>query len=258
MEPRSLSVASRLTSPTYRHPDVVLEVSGLDVRYGPVHAVKGVDLSVKQGELVALLGANGAGKSSTLMAIAGVLAPASGQISFDGKVTDGESPEALSQRGLAVCPEGRRIFATLTVGENLALAEARHRGGDEAAERKVALLQRFPILADRLNQKAGLLSGGEQQMLAVARALLTNPRMLLLDEPSLGLAPQMVDEIFTLIEELKSQGITILLVEQNVPLSLEVADHAVVLVNGRVALAGTADDLAKGDAIRRAYLAVEE
>lgn len=257
MARRSLFVAALRISPTCRPPEVVLDVSGLDVRYGPVHAVKGVDLSVKQGELVALLGANGAGKSSTLMAIAGVLTPVSGQIVFDGQATRGESPETLSRRGLAVCPEGRRIFATLTVAENLTLAETRHHRGAAADERKAALLQRFPILADRLHQKAGLLSGGEQQMLAVARALLTNPRMLLLDEPSLGLAPQMVDEIFTLIEELKSQGITILLVEQNVPLSLEVADHAVVLANGRVALAGPAEDLAEGDAIRRAYLAVE-
>jgi branched-chain amino acid transport system ATP-binding protein len=236
----------------------MLEVSGLNVRYGPVHAVKGVDLSVKKGELVTLLGANGAGKSSTLMAIAGVVTPASGRILFDGTPTVRESPEALSQRGLAVCPEGRRIFATLTVGENLALAEASHRSGDGAEDRKAALLQRFPILADRLHQKAGLLSGGEQQMLAVARALLTNPKMLLLDEPSLGLAPRMVDQIFTLIEELKAQGVTILLVEQNVSLSLEVADHAVVLANGRVALAGTARDIAEGDAIRRAYLAIGE
>ncbi|MFD0860129.1 ABC transporter ATP-binding protein [Roseovarius aquimarinus] len=237
----------------------MLEVKALDVRYGPVHAAKGVDLSVKPGELVALLGANGAGKSSTLMAIAGVVPRAGGSVTFDGRDTAGETPEALSRRGLAVCPEGRRIFTALTVGENLSLAEAAHGKGQDAASaaRKDALLGRFPVLAERLHQKAGLLSGGEQQMLAVARALLTGPRMVLMDEPSLGLAPQMVDEIFALIEEMKADGITILLVEQNVPLSLEVADHAVVLANGRVALAGPASELSQGDAIRRAYLAAE-
>jgi len=237
----------------------MLDVSGLDVRYGQVHAARGVDLSVKPGELVALLGANGAGKTSTLMAIAGVVPVAGGRIVFDGKDTRGETPEALSRRGLAVCPEGRRIFTALTVAENLALSQAAHGMGKslESQVRKKGLLKRFPILAERLHQKAGLLSGGEQQMLAVARALLTNPRMVLMDEPSLGLAPQMVDEIFVLIEEMKADGITILLVEQNVPLSLEVADHAVVLANGRVVLAGPAADLAKGDAIRRAYLSAE-
>lgn len=236
----------------------MLEVSALDVRYGPVHAVKGVDLAVAEGQVLALLGANGAGKSSTLMTIGGVYQPAAGHIIFNGQPTAGETPEALSRRGLAVCPEGRHIFATLTVGENLRLAEARYGGSDQGRQRRQNMLNRFPVLAERIDQKAGLLSGGEQQMLAVARALLTNPRLLLLDEPSLGLAPQMVETIFEIVAGLRDEGITVLLVEQNVAQSLEVADHAIVLANGRVALAGPTSELRDSDAIRQAYLATED
>jgi branched-chain amino acid transport system ATP-binding protein len=233
----------------------MLNVTNLDVRYGQVHAVKGVDLSVEDGQLVALLGANGAGKSSTLMAIAGVLDQVSGNIVFDGQSTSGEKPEDLSRRGMAVCPEGRRIFTNLTVAENLTIAAHNQHDAPDLPARREALLTRFPVLAERLQQSAGLLSGGEQQMLAVARALLTRPKFILLDEPSLGLAPQMIDQIFELIAELRAEGITILLVEQNVPLSLEVADHAVVLANGRVVLEGPAEELQKDDAVRCAYLA---
>ncbi len=232
----------------------MLEVSGLHVHYGPVHAVRGVDFAVPEGSVTAILGANGAGKTTILMTVAGARRASGGSIRFRGEAIGGLPPEEIVRRGIGVSPEGRRVFASLSVGENLALAAASHGDRAEAARRRAAMLDRFPVLAERRDQKAGLLSGGEQQMLAVARALMCGPRLLLLDEPSLGLAPQMVDRIFDLIAELKADGMTILLVEQNVPLSLEVADQAVVLTNGRVTLQGPAAELADGELVRNAYL----
>ncbi|MEM1343018.1 MAG: ABC transporter ATP-binding protein [Pseudomonadota bacterium] len=232
----------------------MLSVSGLTVDYGAVRAVEGVGFEVGTGEVVALLGANGAGKTTTLMAIAGLRRIASGEIAFEGRALAGLAPEEIVRLGIGVAPEGRRIFAGLSVAENLALAAAIV-APEAASERLEALLARFPILRERYRQRAGLLSGGEQQMLAVARALLPAPRLLMLDEPSLGLAPQMVDRIFDLIVELKSEGITVLLVEQNVARSLEVADRGVVLANGRVALAGPAAELRADDQVRAAYFA---
>ncbi len=234
----------------------MLDVAGLRVRYGPVEAVRGLDLFVAPGEIVALLGPNGAGKSSTLNAVAGLVPAAAGRVTLDGADVTGLSAEALARRGVGLVPEGRRVFSGLTVAENLALGGAAHAAPAERRARARALEARFPILAERRDQRAGLLSGGEQQMLAIARALMARPRLLLMDEPSLGLAPQMVERVFDLIAELRDEGITILLVEQNVPMSLEIADRALVLANGRAALAGSADELAASDAVRDAYLAV--
>jgi branched-chain amino acid transport system ATP-binding protein len=233
----------------------MLDVTALSVRYGAVEAVRGLDLSVGRGEIVALLGANGAGKTSALSAIAGLVPVAAGRVTFDGVDVTGQPAEELSRRGVALVPEGRRIFAGLTVAENLALGGAAHADAATRHSRASDMEARFPILAERRSQKAGLLSGGEQQMLAIARALMSGPRLLLMDEPSLGLAPQMVERVFDLIASLRSEGLTILLVEQNVPMSLDIADRAVVLASGRVALAGPARDLATSDALRSAYLA---
>ena len=232
----------------------MLEVEGLEVHYGPVHAVKGVDLTVREGSVTALLGANGAGKTTTLMAVAGLRKVTAGDIRLDGVSLLGTSSESIIRRGVGVSPEGRRIFTALTVAKNLALAGAIH--GDAAKSSSIAetLMQRFPILATRRNQRAGLLSGGEQQMLALARALMGAPRLLLLDEPSLGLAPQMVDRVFDLVSEMKKDGIAILLVEQNVPLSLEIAQEVVVLANGRMAARGDSAEIAESGVIQTAYL----
>ncbi|MEM7696133.1 MAG: ABC transporter ATP-binding protein [Pseudomonadota bacterium] len=229
-----------------------LTVHDLDVRYGPVRAVRGVSLSVAKGGVTALLGANGAGKTTTVMAIAGARRVSGGQVSIFGADMTGAPEDAIVRAGVAISPEGRRVFGALSVEDNLTLAGSV--AGDSEA-RKAAMMARFPILGERRRQLAGLLSGGEQQMLAVARALMSAPRLLLMDEPSLGLAPQMIDQIFTIIEELKGEGLSILLVEQNAALALEVADHAVVLANGAVAAAGTPADLAGNAVLRAAYLA---
>jgi branched-chain amino acid transport system ATP-binding protein len=233
----------------------MLKVRGLSVRYGAVEAVRGLDLDVGRGQIVALLGANGAGKTSALSAVAGLVPASGGAVELDGVPVTGMPAEALSRRGLALVPEGRRIFAGLTVAENLALGGAVHADAATRRTRIAEMEARFPILGERRHQKAGLLSGGEQQMLAIARALMSSPRLILLDEPSLGLAPQMVERVFDLIAGMRADGLTILLVEQNVPMSLDIADQAVVLSNGRVALAGSARDLADSDALRSAYLA---
>jgi branched-chain amino acid transport system ATP-binding protein len=233
----------------------MLTVTGLNVHYGPIHAVRGVDLSVEAGSVTALLGANGAGKTTTLMAIAGARKISSGRIVFEGEDIAGRAVEDNVRAGIAVVPEGRRVFASLSVEENLRLAGSLTGDAAAAAERRERMMEQFPILAERRAQKAGLLSGGEQQMLAVARALMSAPKLLLLDEPSLGLAPLMVNRVFDIIEDLKETGIAILLVEQNVPMSLEVAERAVVLTNGRISASGTAAELAGSDLVRRGYMA---
>ena len=235
--------------------ETALDISGLHVRYGPIRVVPGIDLSVPKGGITALLGANGAGKTTTVMAIAGALPVASGTVSLFGKDMTGAAPDAIVRAGVAISPEGRRVFAQLTVEENLVLAGSIL--GDDAlsAKRVAEMKERFPILGERRRQMAGLLSGGEQQMLAVGRALMSGPRLLLLDEPSLGLAPQVVDQIFDIVEELKSDGISVLLVEQNAALALDIADHAVVLANGAVAAAGAPSDLANDAVLQAAYLA---
>ncbi|MCY1127480.1 ABC transporter ATP-binding protein [Frigidibacter sp. RF13] len=232
----------------------MLEVEGLSVRYGAVEAVGSLGFTVPKGSITVLLGANGAGKSSTLNAISG-LAPSRGRIILNGAEIGGLPPEEIVRRGIALCPEGRRVFPSLSVADNLHLGGAVHAKGDELASRTEAELDRFPILRERYHQKAGLLSGGEQQMLALARALMSAPRLLLLDEPSLGLAPKVVDQIFDLIAGLRSQGITILLVEQNAERALEIADHGYVLQSGALALSGSGRELAESPLIREAYLA---
>ncbi|MCY3984695.1 MAG: ABC transporter ATP-binding protein [Roseovarius sp.] len=235
--------------------ETALDIKSLDVRYGPVRAVRGIDLMVPMAGITALLGANGAGKTSTVMAITGVVPVTSGTVSIFGRDMTAAAPDAIIRAGVAISPEGRRIFASLTVEENLILAGSAAGAPETAAALRVSLMERFPILGERRRQLAGLLSGGEQQMLAVARALMSEPRLLLMDEPSLGLAPQMVDAVFAIIEELRNEGISILLVEQNAALALEVADHAVVLANGEVAAAGAPANLTGEDILKSAYLA---
>lgn len=235
--------------------ETALTIRGLDVRYGPVQATRGVDLTAAVGGVTALLGANGAGKTSTVMAIAGALRISGGSVSIFGQEMTGAAPDAIVRAGVAISPEGRRVFSALSVEDNLTLAGSVVADTATALDRKNAMMQRFPILGERRKQLAGLLSGGEQQMLAVARALMSGPRLLLMDEPSLGLAPQMVDAIFAIIEELRDEGISILLVEQNATLALDVADHAVILANGAVAAAGAPDDLKNDKLLQAAYLA---
>lgn len=235
-------------------PDPLLKVSGLKVAYGAVEAVKGIDLSVVKGQIVTLLGANGAGKSSTLNALVGLAGKKAGRVVFDGKDISGVATEQIVRLGMTLTPEGRRIFPSLTVDEHLLLGGAAHKNRGDVGDVREDMLTRFPILKERLNQKAGSLSGGEQQMLAIARSLMSSPDLLLLDEPSLGLAPQIVDLIFDLVAGLRQRGLTILLVEQNVQLSLEIADAGYVMANGRIVLSGTAADLRNSTEIQGAYL----
>jgi len=233
----------------------MLEVIDLDVSYGPIRAVKGVSLNVGNGEMVALLGANGAGKSSTLLAIAGALRAAAGKIILEGEDVTTLSPERMVQKGLAMVPETRDVFPDLTVMENLKLGAftQRHNKAGETEDRE-KMVKLFPILAERANQAAGTLSGGEQQMLVVARAMMSHPRILLLDEPSLGLAPTIVDRIFEMIEQLKNTGLTILLVEQNASKALEVADRAYVMRLGQIAASGSVADIATAYDLKALYL----
>src|SRR5262245_55695515 len=236
---------------------MLLEIRDLDVRYGAIHAVRGVSLAVERGEIVALLGPNGAGKSSILNACLGLAPRSGGSIAFDGAPIARLPTEIIVRRGLTLTPEGRRVFPRLTVLENLkigAAAEAKTR--QASAGRIEEMLALFPALADRRQQLGGTLSGGEQQMLAIARSLMSAPQALLLDEPSLGLAPNIVDQIFDLIVELKRRGVTILLVEQNVELSLAIADRGYLLASGRIVAGGTTSELISTGRLERAYLGV--
>jgi branched-chain amino acid transport system ATP-binding protein len=231
-----------------------LEVENLTVCYGAIQALHGISLRVEQGEVVALIGGNGAGKTTTLRTISGLLRPTAGRIEFDGQSIDGTAPHQIVCRGLVQVPEGRGIFANLTVEENLQMgAYAR---SDRAAIRKDydRALDLLPRLRERLQQSAGTLSGGEQQMLACARALLARPRLLMLDEPSLGLAPQMVQRVFEVIREIASAGTTILLVEQNAGMALKTAHRAYVIEVGEILMDGPASELAQSDEVRKAYL----
>ncbi len=228
----------------------LLEVEDLRVRYGAVEAVHGVSFAVHAGEATALIGANGAGKSSTLAAISG-LVPASGRIRFDGRDIGGAPPHAIVRAGVVQVPEGREILARMTVEENL-LMGLRGRDRSELG----SAYERFPILRERRALLAGTLSGGEQQMLAIARALLARPRLLLLDEPSLGLAPLIVKRVFDTLAELKRQGVTMLLVEQNALRALRLADRAFVMELGRIVMRGTGQELLRDDGVARTYLGV--
>jgi len=223
----------------------MLEVAGLVVNYGAIEAVHGISFDVREGEVVALIGANGAGKTSTLAAISGLVRPARGSVRLEGRDLAGAPPHVIVRAGLVQVPEGREILARMSVHENLLLSGARDAS---------AMYERFPILAERRWLPAGNLSGGEQQLLAIARALLARPRVLLLDEPSLGLAPKMVVTVFDVLGELKAGGTTMLLVEQNALRALRLADRAYILELGRIGLAGTGASLLRDDAVVRAYL----
>lgn len=233
----------------------MLETYDLEVRYGPVQAVKGISLRVEKGEIVALLGANGAGKSSTLSAIAGAVPAASGEIRLSGDDVTALAPEHMVRKGLSMVPETRDVFPDLTVMENLKLGAFTQRHDRKATSANLErMLTMFPVLRERADQPAGTLSGGEQQMLVIARAMMSQPRILLLDEPSLGLAPRIVDQIFEMIEQLRASGLTILLVEQNAGKALEVADRAYVVRLGEIAASGSAEEIATSYDLRALYL----
>jgi branched-chain amino acid transport system ATP-binding protein len=234
----------------------MLEVSGLKVDYGAIRAVHDVSLTLAEGELVTLLGANGAGKSSTLMCIAGALPASAGSIRLEGADVTAARPEAMVRKGVATVPETRDVFPDLTVGENLQLgAYTRRADAAGVAEDRARMLEMFPVLAERSGQAAGTLSGGEQQMLVIARAMMSRPRFLLLDEPSLGLAPTIVDQIFDMIATLKRWGLTILLVEQNASKALAVADRAYVMRLGKIEVEGSAAEIAAATDLKALYLA---
>ena len=231
----------------------MLSISDLNVYYGSIHAVKGVSFDVEEGEIVTLIGANGAGKSTTLNTVAGLLKPRSGSIQFLGESLVGVPAHKMVSKGIALCPEGRRIFAQMTVRENLEMG-AFTRSDAESLEMRTRVYESFPRLKERRTQPGGTLSGGEQQMLAMGRALMSKPRLIMLDEPSMGLAPILVQEIFDIIKELNEQGTTILLVEQNASMALSIAHRAYVLETGRITMSGNANDLLHDERVRKAYL----
>jgi branched-chain amino acid transport system ATP-binding protein len=234
----------------------VLELVDVHVRYGNIRALQGLSLRVDQGELVALIGSNGAGKSTTLRTISGLLRPAQGTITFEGADITKAATDRIVGLGISHCPEGRRIFGSLTVAENLRLGAVSRSDAAAIGADLETVFELFPLLKERLAQAGGTLSGGEQQMLAIGRALMSRPRLLLLDEPSLGLAPLMVERIFATIAELKRQGRTILLVEQNVHQALDVADRAYVVETGRISLDGPATVLRHDPKVEQSYLGV--
>jgi len=232
----------------------MLSVKDLSVRYGAITAIRNVSLSISEGELVALIGVNGAGKTSTLGAIMGALKPHQGTITFAGEPIQGLAPEVINRRGIALVPEGRDIFPSLTVAENLRLGAFIRKNRQEFQSDVERMTELFPILGTRFRQAGGTLSGGEQQQLAIARALMSHPKLLMLDEPSLGLSPVLVDQIFVLIEELHKRGTTILLVEQNVERTLDIVDRAYLLATGRVEVEGTPDHLRRSVDVEGVYL----
>ena len=232
----------------------MLEIKDLNVFYGAIHALKGISLTVGDGELVSLIGANGAGKTTTLHTISGLLTAASGSITLDGKDLQKVAPNTIISLGLAHVPEGRHVFARMTVEENLRMGAYIVKDQKKIAENLEKVYHHFPRLKERYRQLAGTLSVGEQQMLATGRALMTDPKIVLMDEPSMGLSPLLVKEIFAIIQELHKSGITILLVEQNAKMALAVADRAYVLETGTISMEGKASDLAADDRVRKAYL----
>ena len=231
----------------------MLKVDNINVYYGAIHAIKGISFHVDEGEVVTLIGANGAGKSTTLQTISGLLRSRTGSVEFMGENISRLPPHKIVERGLAQVPEGRRIFLQMTVQENLEMGAYTRRDGSQAAELE-KVFDQFPRLAERRKQIAGTLSGGEQQMLAIGRALMSQPKLLMLDEPSMGLAPILVEQIFDIIRRLHEKGTTILLVEQNAQMALSVADRAYVLETGSISLSGTGAELLESDEVRKAYL----
>ncbi|MCK6454034.1 MAG: ABC transporter ATP-binding protein [Alphaproteobacteria bacterium] len=234
----------------------MLDVRGLEARYGPVQVLFGIDLSVAEGELVALIGANGAGKTTLLRTLSGLVRATGGSVAFDGETITAASPERRVRRGITQVPEGRQVFTTISVESNLRLG-AYVRGRDEAARDLARVYDLFPALAERRTSLAGELSGGQQQMLAIGRALMARPRLLLLDEPSMGLAPRIAAEILDIVLKLRDSGTTVLLVEQNAAAALEIADRAYVIENGRIAMQGTGAALLDDRQVMSAYLGLD-
>ncbi len=232
----------------------MLKVNDLQVYYGAIHAIKGITFEVNQGEIVSLIGANGAGKTTTLHAVSGLLKPTSGEISFLSSKINNLSADKIVKRGIAHVPEGRRVFAKLSVQENLELGSFLVKDKNFIKNEYERVLTLFPRLKERLKQMAGTLSGGEQQMLAIGRALMSNPKMLLMDEPSMGLAPILVKEIFEIIKECNKQGMTILLVEQNAKMALNISNRAYVLETGKVVMSDNATNLLGDEKVKKAYL----
>ena len=232
----------------------MLEIEGLECRYGKVSAVRGLTLEVREGELVTLIGANGAGKTTTLKAISGILPPAAGRIAFDGEDITRASARAILAKGIAHCPEGRHVFPYMSVQENLDMGCYLRRDPGGIAQDLKKVFERFPVIEERRRQMAGTLSGGEQQMLAIGRALMSRPRLMLFDEPSLGLAPNLVETTFELIPEIRAQGVTVLMVEQNAYAALELCDRSYLLESGEVTLTGSGAELLDDPHVKEAYL----
>jgi branched-chain amino acid transport system ATP-binding protein len=258
-QPETGAQAIRTKHPTRSAADqnsgeVLLAVRGLRVQYGGIVALRGIDLEVRRGEVVALIGANGAGKTTTLKSIAGLIPVAQGSVEFNGQSVVGQSPEALVARGISMAPEGRAIFPALTVRENLELGAYLHRDPQTMKETLEDVVRLFPRLGERMKQEGGTLSGGEQQMLAIGRALMARPALLLLDEPSLGIAPKLVQQIFVAIRSIAEAGVTILVVEQNTKVALSNSSRGYVLRTGEIALSGLSQDLLQNAEIKKAYL----
>ena len=231
----------------------MLKVENLFVKYGLIEAIHDVSFHVEQGEIVSLIGANGAGKTSILRTISGLVRPSGGSITFEGKAIEKEATQKIVMQGLSQVPEGRHVFAGLTVQENLEMG-AFLRNDSELKQDYEAVYRRFPVLKERKKQDSATLSGGEQQMLAMGRALMSRPKLLLLDEPSMGLAPIFIREIFSIIEEIKAQGTTVLLIEQNANMALSIADRGYVLETGKIVLEGTGQELLTSESVKKAYL----
>ncbi len=235
----------------------LLELTNVHTYYGHIHALKGMSIQVNQGEIVTLIGSNGAGKSTTLRTISGLLKPRHGKVLLEGKRIDHVSPDEIVKYGIAQSPEGRRIFPRLTVLENLELGAFIHKAGTPEYRADLErIFSLFPRLQERVNQKGGTLSGGEQQMLAIGRALMARPRVLLLDEPSMGLAPVLVEQIFDIVKEINEQGMTVLLVEQNALMALAIAHRGYVIQTGEIVLEDTAESLSKNEMVQKAYLGI--
>lgn len=232
----------------------LLEVQGLEVYYGVIQALKGIDFTVNEGEIVTLIGANGAGKTTTMQSVIGLIPPRAGTVTYDGKNITHMPCHKVVSLGMSQVPEGRRVFQELSVYENLLMGAYTRKDKKALKEDVEKIYERFPRLGERKNQIAGTLSGGEQQMLAMGRALMSRPKLLMLDEPSMGLSPLLVDEVFQIIQDLNKEGTTILLVEQNAGKSLAISDRAYVLENGKIVLSGTGKELLSSEAVKKAYL----
>lgn len=232
----------------------MLEIKNLNVHYGGIHALRGIDLEIPEGKIVSLIGANGAGKSTTLKAVMGIVPKTGGTVVWNGKDITGTSTREIVKEGIALCPEGRKVFPDLTVAENLAIGAYLRKNKDEINKDREWVYELFPRMKEREWQLAGTLSGGEQQMLAVGRALMARPKLLMLDEPSLGLAPLVIKDIFAIIKQIKEAGVNVLLIEQNAKAALEISDLAYVMETGSITMSGIGRDLLKDERVKKAYL----